>query len=77
MMEVNGLIVGLVLWIAYSWVLLQLFSPRDSFVAENLAYGYGGTTITVECRVVTLSESLSLPDHRPVKANRYLRSPIT
>lgn len=77
MIEVNGLIFGLFLWMAYSWVLLQLFSPRDPSMPENLAYGYGATTIIVECRVVSLSESLSLPDHRPVKANRYLRSPIT
>lgn len=77
MVEFNGLIFGLFLWIAYSWVLLQLFSPRDAFITQNLAYDHVGATITVECRVATVSDSRNLPDRRSTRSNRYLRSQIT
>ncbi|MDJ1177356.1 hypothetical protein PJF56_00620 [Roseofilum sp. BLCC_M91] len=77
MIELNGLIFGLFLWIAYSWVLLQLFSPRDRFAPQNLAYDHGGTTIAVECQVVAVADSFKFREYRRVRGNRYLRSRMT
>ncbi|MDJ1174244.1 hypothetical protein [Roseofilum capinflatum] len=77
MIEFNGLIFGLFLWIAYSWVLLHLFSPRAPFAPQNLAYDHGGTTITVECTVAAVSDSFKFRDYGSVKGNRYLRSRMT
>lgn len=77
MIEFNGFIFGLFLWIAYSVVLLQLFSPRDPFTPQNLAYDHAGDTITVEYRVATVSDALYASDHPSVRGNRNLRSQIT